>query len=77
VSTRSKSRVNSIARLFGNALVFPSGENGVVRKGLSRRTFRIQAEAIGHARRVGKCLGTRVLLREKNGERYSVLEEKR
>jgi hypothetical protein len=55
-TTRSKRRrrVDEIARLFGNAHVFPSKEKWAAQKGMSYRTFGTQAEAIKYAERVAK-----------------------
>jgi hypothetical protein len=52
--SRRTGRVKSIARLFGNAHVFPSDEKWATQKGLFYRTFGTQAEAIKYALRIAK-----------------------
>lgn len=68
--TKSKEagRVKRIARLFGGTRVFQSGEKWITRKGLSRRVFSTQDEAITYARRITKRGDKKVVLDPRNGE---------
>jgi hypothetical protein len=52
--SKRKRRVDEIARLFGNAHVFPSKKKWAAQKGMSYRIFGTQAEAIKYAERVAK-----------------------
>jgi hypothetical protein len=68
--TKSKEsgRIKRFSRLLDNTRVFPSGGKWVTRKGLSRRVFGTQDEAITYAIRITKRGDKKVVVQDKNGQ---------
>jgi hypothetical protein len=67
--TKSKEsgRIKRFSRLLDDTRVFPSGGKWVTRKGLSRRVFGTQDEAITYAIRITKRGDKKVVVQDKNG----------
>jgi hypothetical protein len=68
--TKSKEsgRVKRFGRLLDDTRVFPSGGKWVTRKGLSRRVFGTQDEAITYAIRISKRADKKVVVQDRNGQ---------